>query len=99
MSRCRITRPAQADLREIRAYIAEHAGPRAAARWIEKLRVRCHSLADAPGTGRARDELAPGLRSVPVGNYLIFFRQVSGGVDIVHVYHGARDLERLLREE
>jgi len=99
MSRARISRSAQRDLREIRAYIAEHGTAAAAARWIGTLRARCHRLADTPGMGWPREELGPGLRSLAVGDYLIFYKEVLGTVVIVHVVHGARDLERLFGEE
>lgn len=99
MSRFRIARPAQEDLRGIRAYIAERGSTRAAARWIRTLRARFQRLADTPGMGPPRDDLAPGLRSLAVGDYVIFYIEVRGGIDIVHVFHGAREIERLFREE
>src|SRR5438874_8422303 len=99
MSRFRITRPSQGDLRDIRAYIAEHGSTRAAARWVGTLRERFQRLADTPGMGQPRDDLARGLRSLAVGEYLIFYIEVRAGIDIVHVLHGARDIERLFREE
>ena len=40
----------------------------------------------------------PGLRSWSVGNYVIFYRQVSTGIDIVRVLHGARDIEALFHD-
>ena len=98
MNRARVTRPAQEDLREIRAYIARHGSARAAARWIGILRQGIHRLANTPGMGRPRDDLAPGLRSLAVGDYLILYVEVPGGIDIVHVLHGARDIERIFRE-
>lgn len=99
MSRPRISRSAQADLEEIRAYIAEHGSPRAAARWISTLRAMCHKLAGTPGIGRSREELGPGLRSFAVGEYVIFYREIRGLVVIVHVLHGARDIDRLFHDE
>jgi toxin ParE1/3/4 len=99
MSRYHLTRKALADLQDIRSYITEHGTSRAAIRWIQTLRKKCQSVADTPGMGRPRDDLDPGLRSVAVGNYLIFYREESGRVDIVHVLHGARDIERVFSEE
>ena len=99
MSRYHLTQRALADLRDIKAYITKHGTTRAAVRWIQTLRKKCQSVADTPGTGRPRDDLDPGLRSVAVGNYVIFYREESGRVDIVHILHGARDIERLFREE
>ncbi len=42
--------------------------------------------------GRPRDELAEGLRSFSVGRYVMFYRAIPEGVEIVRVLHGARDL-------
>jgi toxin ParE1/3/4 len=46
--------------------------------------------------GRARPELRPDLRSFPCGAYLILYRAVDDGVEIVRVVHGARNLEDLV---
>lgn len=45
-----------------------------------------------PGIGRRRDDLAPGLRSISYANYLIFYRPIDDGIEIVRVLHGSRDL-------
>jgi len=49
--------------------------------------------------GRTRDELVPGLRSLPFGRYVIFYRALDDGSEIVRVLHGARDLRRALQSE
>jgi toxin ParE1/3/4 len=94
MNRCHFTTPALRDLIEIHDSIAGDS-PIAAARWIEKLEGECQSLAAMPGMGRRREDLAPGLRSFPVGVYLIFYREVEDGVQILRVLHGARDINPL----
>ncbi len=48
-------------------------------------------LAKQPLAGQARSDLAPGLRFLPVGNYLIFHRPIENGVEIAPVIHGSRD--------
>jgi toxin ParE1/3/4 len=47
--------------------------------------------------GRLRIELRDDVRSFPVERYLIFYRVLDedGVVEIVHIYHGARDIEEL----
>ena len=40
----------------------------------EKLRL----LSNAPGIGKQREDLSPGLRSFVVGEYLLFYRVVAG---------------------
>jgi toxin ParE1/3/4 len=92
MNRCEFTELARADLQDILTYIAADS-LRAALRWIERIEQQCQRLAEMPGMGRRRDDLAAGLRSFPVGLYLIFYREVENGVQIVRVLHGARDVE------
>jgi toxin ParE1/3/4 len=52
-------------------------------------------LAKQPGMGEARPELAEGLRCFSVGNYLIFFKPLSDGIEVVRVLSGARDIDAL----
>jgi toxin ParE1/3/4 len=94
MSRCHFTTPAYRDLEAIHDYIAADSAA-AAARWIDRLERECQNLADMPGMGRRREELAPGLRGFPVGTYVIFYREVEDGIQILRVVHGARDIESL----
>jgi plasmid stabilization system protein ParE len=37
-----------------------------------------------------------GVRRVPYGDYLIFYRATADVVEILHVLHGARDYEPIL---
>ena len=53
---------------------------------------KCQALAEQPGIGRRRDELAPGLRSLPVGSYVVFYRGRGDGIEVIRVLHGARDI-------
>jgi toxin ParE1/3/4 len=48
-------------------------------------------LAGHPEAGPAREDLAPGLRFFPVGNYLVFYTQRAGGISVARVLHGVRD--------
>ena len=62
---------------------------------IEQFTKTYRALADMPRMGRLRADIAPGLRSVPVGSYILFYREVDDGVQIVRVIHGARDIAAL----
>jgi toxin ParE1/3/4 len=83
---------AKTDLAEIWEFIADDSDAHADA-FIDLIDQKFQVLAQQPGIGRRRDELADGLRSFPVGRYVIFYLTVPGGVQIVRVLHGARDLE------
>jgi toxin ParE1/3/4 len=89
---------AEQDYREIWRYIAND-NPDAADRLLRKIDSKLHLYAENPRMGTARDALAPGLRSFSVGNYLVFYRIVTGGIELVRVLHGARELKRLFLEK
>jgi toxin ParE1/3/4 len=94
MVRLTITESARADLREIRTYIAKD-NPAAACRVVERLRTQARKLAATPGMGRRREDLRPELFSFPVGRHVLFYRPQAGGIVLVRVLHGARDLPAL----
>jgi toxin ParE1/3/4 len=97
MPTLRYLEQAKNDLIQIRRYIARESGSKEIAlRYIEKLRQECRRLASLPGTmGRARPELAEGLRSIPHGNYVILFRYNGPYLEIVSIIEGHRDIEEL----
>ncbi|HSI60642.1 MAG TPA: type II toxin-antitoxin system RelE/ParE family toxin [Ideonella sp.] len=86
------------DIAQIWDYIAEGDLQQADA-WVDRLDGKLQLLATQPKMGRARDELAPHLRSMPLGRYLIFYLPLDDGIDVVRVLHSARDLESLFTNE
>jgi toxin ParE1/3/4 len=90
VSHYRIARRAQDDLDDIWCDIGNF-DLNAADRWLGAVEQRFKLLASRRYTGQARPELAPALRFLPVGNYLIFYRPIENGVEIARVIHGARD--------
>lgn len=49
----------------------------------------------AADDGRSREELAPGLRSLAFGRYVVFYMPLPDGIDVVRVLHGSRDIDAL----
>ena len=94
MSILRFQPQAEQDLDDIWAFIAEH-DPVAASRFVRLIEDRCRLLAENPMMGRSRPDLAPGLRSFPVVNHIILYIPVEGGIDIIRVISGARDMDAL----
>jgi toxin ParE1/3/4 len=94
MSRIRITPLAEQDLVEIWHFIARD-DPPAADRLLDLLEEKYKLLADTPHMGPARPDIAKELRYHPVGSYLLLYRIISGGIELVRVVHGARDLQSL----
>ena len=96
----RVTRRplAAADIFEIWDYIADDSLV-AADRWVDRLDEQFGLLATQPLMGRARDELAPGVRSFSFGRYVIFYAPLDDGIDVVRVLHGARDIDAVFGDE
>lgn len=90
----RVTRRplAEADILEIWDYIAEDSLAEAD-RWMDRLDEKLGLWATQPMMGRSRDELAPGLRSLAFGRYVVFFEPLPDGIDVVRVLHGSRDID------
>jgi toxin ParE1/3/4 len=94
-----VTAEAESDLEQIAAYIAERS-VEIALNFVQELREKCESLADAPrGYPLVPRYEHLGIRRRPFGNYLIFYRVGSDTIEVVHVLHGARDYEPLLLPE
>lgn len=98
MPRVRFTRPAISDLVGIGAHIAKD-NERIAREFVARLKDKCYSIAETPLIGRQREDFGGGIRSFPLGNYVIFYRPTNFGIAVVHVLHGARDLEAAFRRE
>jgi toxin ParE1/3/4 len=87
---------ADADLDEIWDYIAADS-PERAVNFLRKLYAKMQSLATSPNIGCRRDELLPGLRSFPCGNYVIFYFPMENGIDVVRVLQGSRDIDHVFQ--
>jgi toxin ParE1/3/4 len=92
----RFTRTARAeeDLIEIWVHIARD-NPNAAGTLLDRIDQTCAQLAEHPDMGPVRPDLAPELRYFVVGRYLVLYRKVAGGIEIVRVAQGARYLPDL----
>jgi toxin ParE1/3/4 len=89
---------AQADLLDIWNFIASDSFDKAD-QLLKKIDSQLKMLASNPGMGRKRDSLALNMRSFPVGNYLIFYRPINQGIEVIRVIHGARDIQSLFEED
>ena len=86
---------AEQDLIEIYQHISRD-NPPAAEKLVRAVNAKCETLARSPMIGRARPELREELRSFPYGAYLILYRIIDDGVEIVRVVHAARNLDDLV---
>ena len=84
---------AEEDLLDIWCYIARD-NPDA---WIDQLGETAWRLAENPEIGTTREELLPGIRSFPVGNYILFYQAIDDGIDLIRVLSAYRNLESLFQ--
>jgi toxin ParE1/3/4 len=91
------TPQADSDLDDIWSYVATKSGNLDLAdRFVDSIIDRFFLLASHPNIGRARDkDLRPGLRSFPVGEYVIIYRVEDDDVLILRVLRGSRDIAAL----
>jgi toxin ParE1/3/4 len=96
---------ANRDVVEIYRYLARRAGTRVADRFFTQAEATFVRLARMPGIGTRYEPDEPvyaDLRSFPVSRfrvYQIFYRPVRGGIEVLRVLHGARDIHGILAEE
>ena len=85
---------ARQDLLDIFDYMARD-NPIAAANWIDKIEERCELIARTPEFGEVRPEYGADIRSNVVGRYVIFYRPINDGIEVVRVIAGDRDIRSL----
>lgn len=90
---CTRSPQAERDLSDIWTYVAvESDSVEAADRLIDAITARFILIAQFPHVGRSREELRHGLRSFPVGEYIVFYRVTQDDVVILRVLRGSRDI-------
>lgn len=98
MKRVILTVAAERDLVEIIDYIAER-NPTRALSLAGELRAACLARAHFPYGGRRRRDISDDLLTFPYGRYLIVYSVEADHLLIRRILHGARDIDRLLRED
>jgi toxin ParE1/3/4 len=95
---------AEEDLIDHFTYIGEN-NPKAAERFLKAAEKAFSFLAQFPKVGRTWDFESPklnGLRSWTIPkfkNYIIFYRPLDDGIEVLHVFHAKRDIRTLLEIE
>ena len=91
MAAVQFARSAQTDLLEAWLFIAEE-NPDAADRVLDVIEREANILATQPLMGRARPELADGVRSWPTTTaYILYYVSATDGIAVVRILHHARD--------
>jgi toxin ParE1/3/4 len=89
-----ISQPAIRDLESISAYFAD-VNIEVGEKFLQGFNKRCKQLASFPKSGRSYDDLQVGLRGLPLEGYIILYRSIDDGIEIVRVANGRQDLQSL----
>ena len=90
------TPEAERDLVAIVQHIARD-NVSAAIRWLDDTEAVCGLLATQSDIGQRMQTRHFGeVRLHASGNYLLYYRPIAGGVEILRVLHGARQQDRLI---
>jgi toxin ParE1/3/4 len=88
------TKQSNKDLHEIWLYIAQD-NKIAASTQVRKITAKFSELEQFPQIGRIRAEIGLNYRSIPIDNYVIFYRFNGEIVQIMRVLHSARDISKI----
>jgi toxin ParE1/3/4 len=93
------------DLDEAAGHIQRQSSPERAIRFLRAADSTFARLAGMPGLGTRYEPDEPlfaGLRYAliaPYRTYLVFYRPIPGGIEVLRVLHGARDIPGILAGE
>src|SRR5436309_3862651 len=96
MGLIRRTELSKLDYNRIYDYIAAN-NELAADQLLQTFDQKLELLSGMPGAGVARPDLGKNIRSWSVGNYLLLYRPIDGGIELLRVIHGARQVRRVFR--
>lgn len=90
----RVSAAAERDLDDIWHYVATNSGSvERANKFVDAITQRLSVLAHSPKAGTVRAEIALGMRGLPVGDYIVYYRETKQWVVISRIIHGSRDQE------
>lgn len=97
MSQYFISHEASQDLDEILDYFLSH-NVEAGERFVKAFNKKCQHLARFPNIGRSYDDVALGLRGIPIQGYILLYTLRDDDIIIVRIISGYRDLDSLFAE-
>jgi toxin ParE1/3/4 len=97
MSRYLINVLASRDLDDIAEYFVE-TNVEAGERFFQKFNQKCQQLVIFPSSGKSYAEIRTDLRGVSLDGYIIFYRILEDGIEILRVVSGRRNLPALFTD-
>jgi toxin ParE1/3/4 len=94
-----LTEDAQRDFRDILVYGEQQWGTAQRDRYEARLNRGLQSLARHPYLGRARNEIAAGVRSLVIQRHIILYRIEDDAIRVLRIVHASMDLRALTLDE
>lgn len=88
------SRAASIDLDHVWSYIAAD-NPDAADTFLRRILARCQSYAHQPRLGESRPDLRREVRCFSVERYVVYYKPIDEGIELIRVLHGSRDIQQL----
>lgn len=85
------------DLQEIADYFTANS-VEAGEQFFRKFDRRCEQLINFSHMGKSYTEINPNLRGLPLDGYIIFYRVLDDGIEILRVVNARRDLPSLFQD-
>jgi len=82
------------DLDNVWSYIAAN-NPNAADTFLRRILARCQSYSHQPRLGKSRSEFGREVRCFSVERYVVYYKPIVGGIELIRVLHGSRDIRQL----
>jgi toxin ParE1/3/4 len=100
MPRVLRTPMARRDLKEIGEHLAQESqSRRVALQFLDRIAKKCELHATQPELGEACPDLGAHVRRFAIGNYVVFFRPLRDGIEVLRVLHGNRDISTVWRKQ
>jgi toxin ParE1/3/4 len=88
----RVSAAAEGDLDDIWHYVATNSGSfERANKFVDAITKRLSILAHSPKAGTLGAEIDLDVRGLPVGDYIVYYRENKRWVTISRIIHGSRD--------
>ncbi len=94
MTEVHISDAARIDLDDVWSYIAAD-NPDAADSFLRRILARCQSYSHQPRLGESRSELGREVRCFSVERYVLYYKPIVDGIELIRVLHGSRDIQQL----
>jgi toxin ParE1/3/4 len=95
VSQVRFTSRAREDLLDIWLYIAPRNSEVVADQIYDRIEERCQLLKEYPQLGPGRSEIAQDARALVIDRWLVLYRLVDDGAQVVRIIDGSRDLTQI----